>query len=564
VTALRSLLAGINRRPLWTLGGWTIFEALPALLAGQLIAHAMDRGFLAGRTAVGLGYLAVLGAVHVLAALAVRQSYPAAGTVVDALRDRLVRRVVDATLRRAVTGTAAPDQAAVTRMVQQVEVVRDVTAGLLLIVRKVVLTTVAAVLGLFSLAPALLVIVGPPLALSLAIFGVLMVLLARRQRDLVLAEESIAGTAAPIMTGIRDVVALGAERHASAVVGAVVDRHFRAAQALGRASTLRALVVSLGVHVPVILVLVTGPGLVRDGVSLGAIVGAITYLTVSLEPALRMLVQAIAAAALRLTITFRRLAETTSVPATPTPAPAVSPSGHRIQFEDVTYAYGDGDPIVSDLGLSVPEGDHLAIIGPSGIGKSTLAELVVGLQQPNAGRVLLGGVPVDRIDPRQLHADVVLIPQQAYIFTGTLQDNLGYLRPDVPSHEIGTAVDLLGLSPLVEHVGGYHAQIQPTALSAGERQLIALARAYVSTARTVILDEATSHLDPVLEARAEQAFAARPGTLVVIAHRLTSAMRANRILLIDGARPFVGTHESLLVTSALYRDLVGLWDGVSV
>ncbi|HYZ38577.1 MAG TPA: ATP-binding cassette domain-containing protein [Pseudonocardiaceae bacterium] len=120
----------------------------------------------------------------------------------------------------------------------------------------------------------------------------------------------------------------------------------------------------------------------------------------------------------------------------------------------------------------------------------------------------------------------------------------------------------LGVRELVERLGGYAAQVDPAALSAGERQLLTLARAYLSPARLVILDEATCHLDPAADARVERAFAQRPGTLVVMAHRISSAMRARRVLVLDGSRALLGTHEELLTCSLLYRDLVGHWHPV--
>jgi ATP-binding cassette subfamily C protein len=117
----------------------------------------------------------------------------------------------------------------------------------------------------------------------------------------------------------------------------------------------------------------------------------------------------------------------------------------------------------------------------------------------------------------------------------------------------------VGLRDLATQLGGYRAHLIPTALSAGERQLIALARAYLSPARLAILDEATSHLDPVAAAQAETAFAARPGTLIVIAHRMSSALRADRVLVLDGSSARVGDHATLLASSSLYRDLVDHW-----
>ncbi|SPL90825.1 unnamed protein product [[Actinomadura] parvosata subsp. kistnae] len=117
----------------------------------------------------------------------------------------------------------------------------------------------------------------------------------------------------------------------------------------------------------------------------------------------------------------------------------------------------------------------------------------------------------------------------------------------------------VGADRLVDELGGYDAPVEPGALSAGQRQLVALARAYLAPAAVVILDEATCHLDPAAEAVAEAAFARRGGTLIVIAHRLTSALRARRILLMDGTRITLGTHEELVRTSPLYADLAGHW-----
>jgi ATP-binding cassette subfamily C protein len=115
------------------------------------------------------------------------------------------------------------------------------------------------------------------------------------------------------------------------------------------------------------------------------------------------------------------------------------------------------------------------------------------------------------------------------------------------------------LGPLVSRLGGYQAIINPAALSAGELQLIALTRAYLSRAPVAILDEATCHLDPAAEQRAEAAFARRPGTLIVVAHRISSALRAERILVLDGSQAQAGDHASLLASSAMYRELVGYW-----
>jgi ATP-binding cassette, subfamily C, bacterial len=125
-------------------------------------------------------------------------------------------------------------------------------------------------------------------------------------------------------------------------------------------------------------------------------------------------------------------------------------------------------------------------------------------------------------------------------------------------------VDALGLRPMVARVGGYDAALDPGMLSAGERQLIAVARAHLTPAPVLILDEATSHLDPIAEERVERVLAGRGGTLIVVAHRISSALRAQRIVLMNGADMVSGTHRELLATAPLYRDLIGQWDNWSV
>jgi ATP-binding cassette subfamily C protein len=168
----RLLLGELGRRrgSLWRLAAWSLPEALPALLSGQLIARALDHGFLSHRPLVGLGYLAALGVACAIAALAVSRSYAAVAGIIEPLRDTLVRRVAGGTLRRAAAGEGKPDQAAVARLTQQVETVRDAAAGLVLVLRRVAVTLAAAIAGLGTLAPVLFLFVTPPLVLSLVAF----------------------------------------------------------------------------------------------------------------------------------------------------------------------------------------------------------------------------------------------------------------------------------------------------------------------------------------------------------------------------------------------------------
>ncbi|MFE9773525.1 ATP-binding cassette domain-containing protein [Streptomyces sp. NPDC005931] len=266
--------------------------------------------------------------------------------------------------------------------------------------------------------------------------------------------------------------------------------------------------------------------------------------------------------------------ESASAPAPGAPAAAAGPpsavdapqSDRRptaaVELLAVTLSYGArAEPVLDALDLRVAPGEHLAVVGPSGIGKSTLARLVAGMLAPTSGEIRVAGLPVTERTVTELSGMRVLLPQQAYVFAGTVGENLTYLRPDARPADIDATVESLALGPLIERLGGLDRPVRPDELSHGERQLVALARAHLSAAPLLLLDEATCHLDPAAEARAEEALARRPGTLLVVAHRLSSALRADRILVLDGVRSVCGTPRQVLARSALYRDLMGHWNG---
>lgn len=265
---------------------------------------------------------------------------------------------------------------------------------------------------------------------------------------------------------------------------------------------------------------------------------------------------------LSLAVVLGRLAEVCARPAAPEAKVTIVPTSHDVAAEHVTFAYSPhAEPVFTDLSLRIAAGAHLAVVGPSGVGKSTLASLLTGHLEPQKGDIRLGGVRLARVGAERLRRTITLIPQEAYVFAATLRENLVYLRPQATTADLERAVDAVGLRETVDRLGGYDAEIPPGGgpLSQGERQLITLVRAHLSAAAVVILDEATCHLHPAAEARAERALAARGGTLIVIAHRISSAQRADQVLLIDGPRPMLGTHETLLRHSPLYAELVGHW-----
>ncbi|MEU6117009.1 ABC transporter ATP-binding protein [Streptomyces sp. NPDC047117] len=551
-----------RRREFLRLAGWSLIQAVPAFLSGWVVARAVDEGFLAGRAGTGFAWLGVLAVAAVVGAWATRHATLGLAAVVEPLRDELVSMVASGTLHRSARRTDRPaDTGGVARLTEQVEIAREAYAAVVMFVQGFAASSVGALLGLATLDPALLLFVLPPLLVGLGLFAGALRAMAARQREVALADERVAGTASEVTGGLRDVVACGAEDVVRERAGRHIDASARATRALARMTAVRTASLAVGGWLPLVLVLAGAPWLVQRGVTAGAVLGAVTYVSQGLQPSLQELVSGVGDSGLWLLVTLGRIAEVAEGQRT---APASREPGHPrdagVELRGVTFGYArSAEPVIDGLDLALRPGEHLAVVGPSGAGKSTFTALVAGVLTPRSGGVRLGGVPVASLDGATARHRV-LIPQEAYVFAGTLWENLTYLAPDVAAAAVDEAVDEVGARPLVDRLGGYEAAVDGQRLSAGERQLVALVRSYLPPAELVLLDEATCHLDPAAEARAEEAFARRPGTLIVCAHRISSALRADRVMVLDGTRAALGTHEELMAGSALYRDLVGHWE----
>jgi ATP-binding cassette, subfamily B, bacterial len=533
-----------------------------------LVKVAIDRGVVPGRLEVldrvALAYVG-LAVVQFLAGRVEVLTVASAGQrVLYAVRNKLFRHVQTLSLdfyERERTGRL------VARMTADIEAMSDlVTDGLVTLVTSLVtlvgVTVILIVLD-WRLALATLV-VAPAIALAARGYRRWSSTAYRQVRE---THSVVTVQLQEALAGVRAVQAFRRER-ATAGRLAAANHDERAAhrRTIALASTFFPGIEFLGTAATVVVLGVGGRQVLGGDLDIGTLAAFLLYLRNLFDPVQQLselydTFQSATAGAERVGAV---LAEQPSVREAADPLPLPDPRG-EVRLERVRFAYAEGAEVLHAVDLHVPAGTTLALIGPTGAGKSTVAKLIARFYDPAAGRVTLDGIDLRRVRLADLRQAMGYVPQEGFLFSGSVADNIRFGRPEATRAEVEAAARAVGADQVIAALpNGYDTEVgeRGALLAAGERQLVAFARAWIADPALLILDEATSHLDVVTEERVRRALRRlrRGRTTVLIAHRLSSVADADQVAVVEAGRVVeAGPPDQLLTRGGQFADLYARW-----